>query len=301
MAQLGLLLQAHRIIGANARCVAVLTALQDLIRGSTEIKAMFGVTRQNADRINAIVRENCTFLSHCRRFTPGMQWVAKCFYDRLTMAGESNAAAKLPEQVAMLQLRSILEDVTMAISQVVVEGARCIAEEGDVILTYGRSSTIEQALLLAAQTVRFTVVVVDSGPLYEGRGLQWRLQQRGLKTSYVLLSAVCATMPRISKVVIGAAAVLQNGQVVGRAGTAAVSLVAKRFRVPILCFCETYKFTERVFSARERPEGLLASYDVTPKDVVDMIVSDIGLLHPSALAAAIRDRNDREARVDVSV
>ena len=51
---------------------------------------------------------------------------------------------------------------------------------------------------------------------------------------------------QVSKVFLGAHALLANGCVMSRVGSAMVSLVAKRFSVPVLVCCETYKFCERV-------------------------------------------------------
>lgn len=53
-------------------------------------------------------------------------------------------------------------------------------------------------------------------------------------------------MTRATKVLLGAHALLANGYVMGRAGSAQIALVAKHFNVPVLVCCETYKFTERV-------------------------------------------------------
>lgn len=51
---------------------------------------------------------------------------------------------------------------------------------------------------------------------------------------------------QVSKVIIGAHALLSNGAVMSRAGTAHVCLVARAFNVPVLAACETHKFCERV-------------------------------------------------------
>ena len=51
---------------------------------------------------------------------------------------------------------------------------------------------------------------------------------------------------QVTKVFIGAHAVLANGCVMSRVGTSQVALVAKAHNVPVLVCCETYKFSERV-------------------------------------------------------
>ena len=50
----------------------------------------------------------------------------------------------------------------------------------------------------------------------------------------------------MTKVLLGAHAVLANGSVLSGVGTAQVALVAKASNVPVLVCCETYKFSERV-------------------------------------------------------
>ena len=51
---------------------------------------------------------------------------------------------------------------------------------------------------------------------------------------------------QVTKVFLGAHALLANGYVMSRVGTAQVALVAKSFNVPVLVCCETYKFSDRV-------------------------------------------------------
>ncbi|KAL0164317.1 hypothetical protein M9458_040070, partial [Cirrhinus mrigala] len=50
----------------------------------------------------------------------------------------------------------------------------------------------------------------------------------------------------VSKVFLGAHALLANGYVMSRVGTSQIALVAKAYNVPVLVCCETYKFCERV-------------------------------------------------------
>lgn len=45
---------------------------------------------------------------------------------------------------------------------------------------------------------------------------------------------------------LGAHALLANGYVTSRAGTAQIALVAKSFNVPVLVCCETHKFSVSV-------------------------------------------------------
>jgi translation initiation factor 2B subunit (eIF-2B alpha/beta/delta family) len=57
---------------------------------------------------------------------------------------------------------------------------------------------------------------------------------------------MCTAPQEVSKVFLGASAVLSNGTVISRAGSAAVAMSAAACERPVLICCETYKFHERV-------------------------------------------------------
>ena len=92
------------------------------------------------------------------------------------------------------------------------------------------------------------VIVVDSRPKLEGKELLRSLTNRGISCTYVLISALSYVMAEVTKVMLGASAMLSNGNVVSRVGTASVALMANQCKVPVLVCCETYKFSEKVGS-----------------------------------------------------
>lgn len=51
---------------------------------------------------------------------------------------------------------------------------------------------------------------------------------------------------QVSKVLLGAHALLANGSVMSRMGTSQIALISKAHNVPVLVCCETYKFCDRV-------------------------------------------------------
>lgn len=102
-------------------------------------------------------------------------------------------------------------------------------------------------LLAHARGKTFHVVVVDARPSLEGRGLLERLTHEGISCTYCWLNALSYALPNVTKVFLGAAAVLSNGAVQARAGTAVVAMTAKARNVPVIFTCETYKLCEKVF------------------------------------------------------
>jgi len=73
-----------------------------------------------------------------------------------------------------------------------------------------------------------------------------RLAERGVKCTYVELTGVSYIMKEVTKVYLGAHAMLSNGAILGRTGCAVVAMMAHAYHVPVLVPCETYKFHERV-------------------------------------------------------
>ena len=82
---------------------------------------------------------------------------------------------------------------------------------------------------------------------YYGRG--WLLQLPCgdmIKILNLILKFLLYFFFQVTKVLLGAHALLANGYVMSRVGSAMISMVAKAFNVPVLVCCETYKFSDRV-------------------------------------------------------
>ena len=119
--------------------------------------------------------------------------------------------------------------------------------DGDVVLVYGKSCVVQQALALAARNgKKFRVIVVDSRPLFEGRNLARALSNIGVEVSYCLTTGLAQAAKGATKCIVGAHAVLGNGGLYSRVGTAAVTMMARAYGAPVVVCAETIKFTERV-------------------------------------------------------
>lgn len=163
---------------------------------------------------------------------------------------------------------------------------------------------------------QFRVVVVDSRPRLEGRHMLRSLVRAGVPTSYLLIPAASYVLPEVSKVLLGAHALLANGSVMSRVGTAQLALVARAHNVPVLVCCETYKFCERVqtdafvsnelddpddLQCKRGEQVVLANwqnhpslrllnlvYDVTPPELVDLVITELGMIPCSSVPVVLR-------------
>lgn len=183
--------------------------------------------------------------------------------------------------------------------------------DGDVILTYGNYEVIPVVLKEAAKTKKFRVIVVDSKPLLEGRDLLYELRQAGLDCTYILLNALSFVMKDVTKVLLGAEALMNDGSIYARVGTACVAMTAKG--KPVLVCAETYKISNRVqleaITSNELgdPQHVVPGelgdnlrvinliYDLTPADFVSGIVTEMGILPATSVAVLLREMNPQDA------
>ena len=209
-------------------------------------------------------------------------------------------------------------------------------EEEEVIVTYGRSQVVAQILIQAAATLQqqhqqhqqqqqqqqrrrrrrrhLRVIVVDSRPLLEGRELLQELRSAGIDCTYILLNGLTYVLQdKPSKVLLGASAVMSDGSILGRVGTASVALAASAQKIPVLVCCETYKISNRVqlesitHNELGNPEQVMSSssssslsslkalnllYDLTPAALVSGIVTELGIVPPTSIAVLLREMNN---------
>jgi len=106
---------------------------------------------------------------------------------------------------------------------------------------------VSQTLLAAhAAGKRFRVIVADSRPLHEGRALVRVLVAAGISVTYTATSALPHVLADVTLCLLGAHAVLGEGSVYSRVGTALVGMAARDAGVPVVVCAESVKFTERV-------------------------------------------------------
>ena len=225
---------------------------------------------------------------------------------------ESKAKADLCDAIDSF----IRERITVA-DQVIATSAAEKIRDGDTILTYAKSSIVQQILVEAfRQGKKFKVIVVDSRPLFEGKHLARALATLGLEVQYALTQAISHAIKNVTKVLLGAHAMMSNGRLYSRIGTAIVAMTAKDADIPVIVCCESVKFTDRValdsivmnevappdellFQGdessplakwRETPnlQLLHLMYDLTPADYITMVITEYGSLPPSSVPVVHR-------------
>ncbi|NXJ83766.1 EI2BD factor, partial [Trogon melanurus] len=360
--RLGLQYSQGIINGSNARCIALLEVFKQLIRDYS--------TPPNEELSRDLVaklKPHISFLNQCRPLSASMGNAIKYLKKEISCLPDTLREEEAKEKLQDTIDKYLREKILLA-AEAISRSAFEKINDNDVILVYGCSSLVNRTLCDAhAKKGRaFRVIVVDSRPRLEGRETLRRLVRKGIHCTYVMINAISYVLPEVSKVLLGAHALLANGSVMSRVGTSQIALVSKAYNVPVLVCCETYKFCERVqtdsFVSNELgttsvpfpllaglmaghydPKGLFQSgqccdsslslplippaaplsaddpddlivlrkgqaplggwaenkslrllnlvYDVTPPDLVDLVITDLGMIPCTSVPVVLRVKN----------
>ena len=250
--------QDGSITGGRARCVALLHTLKKVV-GAFEVPGDETYAHALTAKINAVVQ----ILQNARPMSVSMGNAVKSLKTHLARMSEEAAAVAIDQPVTSVENDFVaLKKKTMAHleyfeQEKVLKAGRSIVEhgsneivDGDVVLTYGQSHHTFEILKESwvAKKTSFKVIVVDSKSTHEGLFQLKKLMKHGIPVAYTTLKGLDYVLRKagVTKVLLGAAAVLANGAVVSRCGSSLVAATANDARVPVLVAAETCKFHERV-------------------------------------------------------
>jgi ribose 1,5-bisphosphate isomerase len=175
-----------------------------------------------------------------------------------------------------------------------------IIEKGDIIFTHCHSHTVEGILTRARKKIDY-VIATETRPLLQGRITAKNLGKLGIEVKLVVDSAAFAFMEEADKLFTGCDAVLADGSIVNKIGTAQIALSAWRYNVPYYvatsshCFepASYYGIPEKIEkrSPKEvwdkKVRGVTIrnpAFDITKADYVQAIVTEIGVFPPKMFA-----------------
>ena len=263
-ARIGLKFSQGQIVGGNNRCVALLHACKDVIT-DYQPPPQTSLTRT----LNNHLKPMIDYIVQCRPLSTSMGNAIRLLKRLISSTRD------LTDEEAREFLLTSIDDfidkrITMA-GELIVRNLLGLEPhttakivDGDVVLTHGRSTSVEAAILYAHSIgIKFRVVVVDSRPRMEGRALLNIFAEQGIPSTYSMLGSVAYTMRRVTKVILGASAMMANGTALSRVGTAVVAMMGHAQRIPIIFCCETYKFHERV-----QLDAIVSNEVADPNDLI---------------------------------
>ena len=143
------------------------------------------------------------------------------------------------------------------------------------------------------------------------------LRDAGIECTYILLNALTYVLQDVTKVLLGASALMSDGSVFGRVGTASVAMAAHAHNIPVLICGETYKISNRVqlesitsnelgdpnalakdtlrdWKEKKHLKVLNLLYDLTPSAFVSAFVTELGIVPPTSVAVLLREMNPQD-------
>lgn len=217
--------------------------------------------------------------------------------------------------VLMEAIQDVLDELETVYDNV-SKSAKDHIHSDEIILTIGQSTTVEAFLKAAAHYRNFTVIVAETGPSYKGHIMAKSLSSVGISTFLVPDSSIYAIMSRVSKVILGAHAILANGGMFAIAGSLLAAMAAQAHSTPVVVCAGQFKLTplwnlyhdhgaldfSDPSSVLGFEEGSLVDkvdvinpyYDYVRPDLVDAFITNDGDHPPSSIYRLIKETYDDE-------
>jgi ribose 1,5-bisphosphate isomerase len=229
----------------------------------------------------------------------------------IVMSGIERALTlKEAQDGVILRAEQFIHSSQHAVEKIAQFGSRHI-RDGDTILTHCNSEAALGCIIEAHRSGKeIEVFATEVRPRNQGLVTIRTLNDAGIKTNFIVDSAVRSFIHEVDLVIVGADAVTVNGAVVNKIGTSQVAHTAHEARVNVLVAAETYKFAPRtifgeLIQIEERAGNeVLAdeiastlsyvtvrnpAFDVTPAEYIDLIVTEAGAIPPQLAYIIIRE------------
>jgi len=222
------------------------------------------------------------------------------------------------------------EKIEKAVESMAQKGFEKILD-GDTILLYSLTEPVYEVFKLAkTSTKRFNIILAltNSGTyLSDYKRLKESLGEETLQSqvhiSCINISSTMTYISSVTKVFLGGHALFTTGGVMAHAGSSTIALCAFQLNIPVLFFCETYKFCDKsptdtfyqdILFSEEKSNAssevpvskVVASnnkvsdvttakirYDVTPVHLVTCVITDIDMLPSSSVPVILRVQESR--------
>ena len=221
----------------------------------------------------------------------------------------SGESVEEKRQSVIRRAREFINWVETAQRKIVEIGEKRI-KDGYTVMTHCNSSAALSVIKKAHENgKRVEVIATESRPRWQGHLTVKQLREAGIEVTLIVDSAVRYFINEVDCVVVGADTITANGALINKIGTSQIALAAKEARVPFMVAAETYKFSPKTLfgelvvieerDAREvAPEEILKlgvkvrnpAFDVTPRDYIDVIITEIGAIPPEMAYIVITER-----------
>ena len=183
-------------------------------------------------------------------------------------------------------------------------GANLITKDS-VVFTHCHSHTVEDILKRAKSKIKY-VIATETRPRFQGRITAANLTNAGLAVQMIVDSAASRFIGEADLFITGCDAVLGNGDIVNKIGTAQISLAAGKEDVPHFIATSSHCFDPLSYfgipeTIEQRPveevwdknlKGLSIrnpAFDITPAHYIQEIITEKGVFAPETFAPLCKE------------
>lgn len=166
-------------------------------------------------------------------------------------------------------------------------------KDNSVIFTHCHSSTVVDALIYAKKHgKKFSVLNTETRPLFQGRKTARELAGAGIKVTTMVDSAARQEIRKSDMFLIGADAILKNGNVINKIGSGMFAEIAFNHKVPVYIAADSWKFSKNNVQIEERNYNEIwknaparikiknPAFEVIEAKHIKAIISELGVLKP---------------------
>ncbi|ODV93107.1 hypothetical protein PACTADRAFT_52124 [Pachysolen tannophilus NRRL Y-2460] len=232
----------YNIVGSTPRCRAMLLAFKQVI---SSYDTPEGTTLSR--NLTSHLSHQIEYLKTSRPLSATMGNAIRWLKQEISLisidVSDKDAKKELCDKIDQF----IREKLELA-HDLIISNCSVHIQNNSTILTYGNSEVLSKIFEYchSKENKKFRVIIVDSRPLFEGKKLAKKLCSSGIKCQYVLINALSSILNDVDYIMLGAHAVLSNGRLYSRVGTALIAMSATSRNIPVLVCCESIKFTDKV-------------------------------------------------------
>ncbi|KAG1877727.1 hypothetical protein DFJ58DRAFT_851096 [Suillus subalutaceus] len=211
---------------------------------------------------------------------------------------DPDAFARTLKPVLMEAIQDVLDELETVYDNI-SKNAKDHIHSDEIILTIGKSSTVEAFLKAAAPYRKYTVIIADTAPSYSGHDMAQSLSSAGISTVLVPDSSIYALMSRINKVMLGAHAILANGGMFAITGSLLAATAARAHSTPVVVCAGQFKLTPQWNLYHEYgaldfadPSSVLGFEEGNLVDKVDVVNPFYDYVRPELIDAFITNDGD---------
>ena len=207
-------------------------------------------------------------------------------------------ADKMPKEKILRNFDEAQKKINKLVLKIIKNNSR--------ILTHCHSTNVVNSLIYAKKHgKKFEVFNTETRPLFQGRKTAKELSKAGIKVTMISDSAVGdalekgGTIKKASMLVIGADALLKNGDVINKIGSNMFAEIAHNNKVLVYVIADSWKFSKRSVKIEEReykeiwknaPKHIKVknpAFETVKSKYITAIISELGICKPSVFVKRV--------------